>query len=91
MNEKEARENLNKLPNTLDCTWQQVKQKGISEGYLEALEKAKVMVELLQKLVKMKANFGYKSPEQQDIQVTTLIVNIGAWAEEALAKWEKEI
>ena len=83
MNEKEAR-------NILDQMCSKHHWRTRAEGYLEAIEKAKVLEDELRKLAKMKADYGYRSPEQQDIKVTSLIVNIGTWVDEALAQWEKE-
>jgi len=84
INEQQAKALLNKkvIPE-YSFHWRAV-------GYLEAIEKAKMLEEVLGKLAKMKADYGYKSPEQQDERITSLIVNVGAWAEEALAQWEKE-
>ena len=58
-------------------------------GYLEAIEKAKAMEEVLRRISKMKADFGYRSPEQQDFKLTSLIVNYGHWADDALSKFEE--
>jgi len=52
-------------------------------------EKAKGLEVVLRRISKMKADFGYRSPEEQDFKLTSLIVNYGHWADDALSKFEE--
>lgn len=103
MNEKEARKIISRV-GTDDPPLEKLNKLSdmgsifpYAKGYLEAVEKAKSMEEVLQRISKMAADFGYRSPEQQNWQVTSLIASYGAWAiascgawaDDALAKWER--